>query len=115
MEKNHHNDAPSGTHVVGTILDGGKGNPGCESATHARVGDQEQGPTANAVDHEGEEDGFDPICDTNDAVELVLEFWVCDTNIGQDFAQVVAGETSASKLREETTTNADEKTPSVAA
>ena len=114
MEEDHDDDAFPGTGGVGGILDGGEGDPGRERAAHARVGDEEEGPPADAVDEEGEHDGFDPVGSADDAVELVLEFGVGYADVRQDLREVVARETGARELGEQTAADADENASAVA-
>lgn len=109
MEEYHANDALSKVAVSSSVLHCCESNPNSEGADHSGVGCEEERATSNPVDHESEEDCFNPISRSDDAIESVLESRICNASVGQDLAEVVSCQASAAELSKTTAADADEE------
>jgi hypothetical protein len=59
MEENHGNNTFAVADTICLNLDGGESNPDTKSAAHAHAGSEEQRATANFVNEETPEPGFE--------------------------------------------------------
>lgn len=113
MEEDHNNDTFASTSRASLILNCSQGNPHRKGAAHSSIAGKEEWSTSEAVNKKSEDTSFDPVGDADDPVQSVLELRVRDANLGQDLSEVVASQASTGKLREQTTTDADEEAISV--
>ena len=85
MEENDGNNSLSRTWSSSLVLNSCQSNPCCERTAHAACRREEERSPANAIDEKGETDGFDPVRGADDSIESVLELWIRDANVGEDF------------------------------
>jgi len=85
MEEDNNNNSFPGPWSSGTILHSCQSYPCCKGTAHAGSRGKEKRPTTNPVDEKSKTNCFDPVCCADDSIEPVLELWICDTNVGENF------------------------------
>ena len=81
---------------------------------HTEGGDEEHFATADFVDQERASNCNYPSPDTKSAVDLKLLLLICNTNLIEDFGEVVGDDGVAGPLREEAKSDEDQETVTIA-
>jgi hypothetical protein len=85
MEEDNNNNSFLGTWSPSTVLNSCQSYPCCKGTAHAGSRGKEKRATTDSVDEKSKTNCFDPVCCADDSIKSVLELWICDTNICENF------------------------------